>query len=38
MEKPHNLKNNSISTKNVEKFGIKNNLLIREHEQFLQEI
>ena len=37
MEKLQNLKNSS-SAKCGKKFGIKNNPLIEEHEQFLQEI
>ena len=35
MEKPQNLKNSSI---NAKKCGIKNNPLIGEYKQFLQEI
>ena len=38
MEKPQNLKNNSINAKMWKKLGIKNNPLIGEHKQFLQEI
>ena len=34
MEKPQNLKNSNIGTKNVGKFGIYNNPLIGEHKQF----